>query len=207
MAKKYKLSPFGIAIHPWLNKPDTKFDADGVFKTDLRLSGAPAQKLMEEIKRESDAFLEEHLTKQQDAGKMTKAEAKKWSAYYPFEIEEDEEGNPTGDIIFSFKQNAKINLKDGTSKDVVIGIRDAADKEMHKPVFGGSELRIMYSTRGIPMTSLKQAGVRLDFGMVQVKKLQASSGPSFGAVDGYTEDDQDHAANEAASDNSAGGDY
>ena len=25
------VSPAGIAVYPWLNKPDTKFDADGVF--------------------------------------------------------------------------------------------------------------------------------------------------------------------------------
>lgn len=210
LAKKFKFSPFGIAIHPWLNKPDTKFDAEGVYKVDLRMSGAPAQKFMEGVKAASDAALEEYLQKQQDAGKMTKGEAKKWTAYYPFEVEEDAEGNPTGDIIFSFKQNAKIKLKDGTVKDISMVIRDAKDKEMHKPVFGGSELRTMYSMRPIPMTSLKQAGVRLDFAAVQVKSLKTSgNGPTFGEVDGYAEDaeDQEHAANENNEGSANGADY
>jgi hypothetical protein len=33
----YRTSPFGKAVHPWLNKADTKFNEAGVFKTGQRV--------------------------------------------------------------------------------------------------------------------------------------------------------------------------
>ena len=40
MAQNYQIkivSPRGIAVYPWLNRPDTKFSADGDFKVTLKL--------------------------------------------------------------------------------------------------------------------------------------------------------------------------
>lgn len=48
-------SPAGIAVYPKLEKPDTKFDANGVFSVDLDLSGADAQHLMSQLTKVVDA--------------------------------------------------------------------------------------------------------------------------------------------------------
>lgn len=204
MAKQYKFSPFGIAVHPWVSKPDTKFNTDGVFKLGLTLSGADAQRFKEEVDAEAEAAFARYF--ETDEGKkVSPKDRKAWSIYYPYKEETDDSDNPTGYITFDFKQNAKIKLKDGTTKDIQIGIKDAKNKDVHKPVFGGSELRTMFTFRDIPMKSLKQAGVRLDFAQVQVIKLASSSGPGFGEVEGgYTEEDQEHSSNESGD---AGGDY
>lgn len=189
MAKTtYYDSPFGIAVYPHLNKPDAKFNPDRpLFKVDLKLDGEDAQRLKEKVDEAAqaafDAFFETGEGKN-----MTAGERKKIEVYHPYTIEEDSDGNPTGAILFEFRQNAQIKLRDGTVKDIVIGLYDAAGTEMHKLVRGGSIIRVNYSMRPIPMKSLKKVGVRLDFGRVQVKKLAEGNSGGFGAVDGYVDD-------------------
>lgn len=189
MAKsKYYDSPFGIADHPHINKPDTKFNPDNpVFKLGLDVAGEEAEKLASKIDAEAqaafNAFFEEGEGKS-----LTPAERKKFSVYLPYERLEDDEGNPTGVIRFHFKQNQKLRLRDGTTKLIQIGLYDAAGNEMDKLVRHGSEVRLRFSIRPIPMKSLKQVGSRLDFAMVQVRKLAEGGPRGFGAVDGYVDD-------------------
>ena len=190
MAKTYYDSPFGIARYPWVNKPDVKFNDDGLYKIGLILEGADAEKLRERVDREVEAAFNEKTAD------LTPGERKKWKTYVPYEVEEDDQGNPTGRVIFDFKQNAKIRLKSGEVKEVKIGLYDSTDKEMHKPVFGGSEVRVRYSFRAIAVAGTKQAGVRLDFSMVQVRKLSSGTGGrGFGSTveDGYVEEDEGEA--------------
>lgn len=189
MSKEYQLSPFGIATgYPWLNKPDTKFNADGVYHVDLTIGGPEAQALKDKIDAAAqaafDLFFEEG-----DGKRIPAKERKTWSLYVPYKEDTDDNGNPTGYIVFDFKQNAKIKLRDGTTKEIMVGLKDAKNNSVHKPIFGGSELRVMFTLRDIPMKSLKQVGVRMDMAQVQVKKLATSTGRNFGEIeDGYVED-------------------
>lgn len=186
----YKDSPFGTAVYPHVNTPDAKFNPDNpVFKTGLRLHGDEAQAFKLAVDNAAEAafanWFEEGEGKTLSAG-----ERKKFEVYRPYEVElDDATGEPTGAIVFDFKQNARIKLRDGTVKELKIGLYDAAGKEMTKLVRGGSEIRIRYSMRPIPMKPLKKVGVRLDFAMVQVRKLSEGSGTGgFGAVEGYQDD-------------------
>lgn len=191
MPNHYKISPQGLAKHAWVNKPDTKFNAEGLYHTGLILEGEIAQSFKDEIKAESDrAHAEEMANLNKDgSAKFTKAEQKKFTVYYPFEDEMDDDGEtPTGRVIFNFKQNAKIRQPDGGMKAFKLGIRDADDKATTASVFGGSTIRVKYKCRNILMTSLKQAGVRLDFSMVQLI-AQAAHSSGFGKVDGGYVDD------------------
>lgn len=207
---KYHISPLGPFIHPWLNKPDTKFNSDGLFHTDQRLKGDVAEKLAAKIEAASLAALQEHTQE------MKPGEAKKWKLYVPFEREEDDDGNPTGDIIFSYKQNAKIPSKKEPSgyKDVKIELRDSKDNVIDVAVWNGSEGRVMFSMRPIVMVSSKEVGVRLDFAKVQITKLASGSGGGgrgFGEVeDGFVADDEDQGFGDAGtqgSDEDQGGEY
>lgn len=210
MAKStYYDSPFGVAVYPHLNKPDSKFNADRpLYKTGLRLEGEAAQRMKEKVDEAAQAAFDEFMEEGDGKG-MTPGERKKLSVYHPYTVEEDDNGNPTGAIVFDFKQNAQIKLRDGTVKDIVIGVYDAAGKEMHKLVRGGSEIRVNYSMRPIPMKSLKQVGVRLDFSRVQVRKLAEGNGGGFGAVDGYEDDGSSDGfgADEAGGTSSGSADY
>lgn len=190
MAKKtvYRDSAFGTAVYPHLNTPDGKFNPDNpLFKVSLRVPLEEAQPMMDIIKADAEAAFEEVTAD------MTPKDKKAYSLYLPYELEEDDEGNATGYVLFFFKQNSVIKLKDGTTKTIKIGIYDAAGKPMTKIVFGGSDIRVNYSTRLIKVAGKKEAGVRLDFGRVQVRKLGEGSGGGggFGSVDGYRADEDD----------------
>lgn len=194
----YKTSPFGVAVFPHLSKPDIAFGRgeNPLYHVKLALEGKEAADLKASISKAAqdafDAFFENGK-----GASLSKAEAAKFTVYVPFEDETDKEGNPTGRTLFEFKQNARIKLKDGTFKDITIGIWDATGKKaVTKPVWGGSVIRIDYSMRPIPMASLKAVGVRLDFAKVQVKELATSGqgGSGFGAVEGYEEEGYEDAA-------------
>ena len=205
-SKQYQFSPFGTFDHPWVNKPDVKFNTDGVYKTGLVLSGPEAQAFKEKVDAASQAAFDTYF-ETGDGRTLKPGERRQWSIYVPYTEEMDDSGdNPTGYITFDFKQNAKIKLRDGTTKDIQVGIKDSKNKDLHKPVFSGSEGRTMFSFRDIPMKSLKQIGARMDLAAIQVTKLSSSNGPGFGEVEGgYSEDEQSEAHQETTGD--TGGDF
>lgn len=179
MGSAYKQSPIGIARHAWVNKPDTKYNADGLYHTKLVLEGDEAAGFKAEIDAEVErAFLEEVET-----NKLTHAAAKKWTKYYPYEIEQDDNGAETGKVLFMFKQNAVIKLKDGGVKNFVLGIRDGKNEPITDNVFGGAIIRVLYKPRNVKLATQKQFGVRLDFSMVQLIKQAPMSGGGFDEVD------------------------
>lgn len=205
MAKTYFLSPFGAARHPWLNKPDTKYNADGLFKVELEIGPSKeADDWAEGIQAEAQKAFDE-LSQE-----LTVADRKKYTLYVPVERAVDDQGNETGAWLAHFKQNALIKLRDGTEKAVKIGIKDASGtKDVRKPVFGGSEIRIMYCPRAVKVASARQIGVRLDFASVQVRKLNSGGGGgTFGSVEGYEElDERDQANFDPSDDKPIHGDY
>lgn len=194
----YHTSPFGtVGDYPKINKPDTKFNADGLFKYDhvMRADDPEAVAFKARIDAAADQAMAD-LTKD-----MTPATKKKFSLYLPYHMEEDKgTGESTGNIVFEFKQNAKIKLKSGVVKDVQIGIKDAKNQDvLNVWINNGSIVRALYSFRPILMQSAQKAGVRMDFAAVQIKKLaERSSG--FGAIEGDDDAYVHHADNEPASD-------
>lgn len=176
---RFKVSPEGEFLNPWINKADTKFNDDGLYQVDLIVEGEDAQDFREALDQEAEVIFAEKTDK------MTPGEKKKWGKYVPYVLEEDDEGNPTGRTIFSFKQNAKIKLRDGTIKNIKIELRDSDNEVVSAQVYGGTVGRILYSTRAIEVASTKLVGPRLDFAKVQIIQLsEGSGGGGFGKVEG-----------------------
>lgn len=207
---RFHQSDIGEFIHPWVNKADTKFNADGLFHTDLKSSGPITENIAKIIEAAAKEALALHV---QD---MKPGEAKKWNLYVPFErVEDDETGEPTGEIIFTFKQNARIPSKKDPKgyREVQIEIRDSQNNVIDVPVWSGTEGRVLFSMRPIVMSSAKQVGVRLDFAKVQVTKLKEGSGSGgggFDSVDGGFVADAAEAGFTRSNDNTdvdSGGDY
>lgn len=211
MPTHYQVSPFGEAIHPWLSKADTKFNEGGVFKSGLSVGGPEAIAFQAKV----DAAIVEALARfwESDEGKKVPPKEKKlWKAYNPYKVDTDDNDNPTGYIVFQFKQNQTLKLRDGTVKLVKIGIKDASGKkDQLAPVFGGSEIRLMFTFRDVLLKKDKTVGVQLAFAQVQVRKLAASSGgPSFDAVDGDEAQDEapfDGGSTSGPAVQNSGGDY
>lgn len=173
----YKDSPFGEAIYPHLNKPDTKFDERGTggeFKVDLAIDGDKGgEELFNVVSAASQEAFDNWMADEKGGAKLPKLKRDEFKVYCPARPERDENtGEPTGRYIFDFRQNAKIKLKDGTFKAITVGLWGSTGKDaVTRGIWSGSIIRVRYALRAIPMPGLKQVGVRLDFASVQVRKF------------------------------------
>jgi uncharacterized protein (DUF779 family) len=105
MSNKYYTTPKGIASYPKLLKPDTKFNAEGVYTTKLVIPKEDAKELIERIE---ETFTEEYGEK-----KLTLLNP-------PYKEDEN------GDLLFTFKSKNKPKLFDAagdpvTDKDLKLG--------------------------------------------------------------------------------------
>ena len=84
------ISPVGVARFPWLTKADTKFNPEGVYKTDLILSSEDAKAIATELK----GLFKKHYP--DGKGRM------------PYSKEKGEDGKETGNVIFKFKNKPAL---------------------------------------------------------------------------------------------------
>ncbi len=185
MAKKTLTSPKGVAVWPKVNRPDTKFNADGVYTVDLRLEGKTAETFK--------AIIDAHVTASYDTAVKDNPKAKKSIVEaFPYKAETDEEGDDTGATLFRFKRNAVgKNGKTGETWTNKVKLFDAKGNPCAVIVGGGSDLKVSFTIRPYYMSSTKNAGVTLDLLAVQIIKLvQGGSAESygFGEEEGWEDD-------------------
>lgn len=90
-------SPKGRASYPSLTSPDTRFSAEGVYKTGLIVSEKDAEKLIETLK---EVFVEEFGAKKLNTAKM------------PYKANDD------GTVTFNFKSKQKPKLFDSKGQPI-----------------------------------------------------------------------------------------
>lgn len=176
-------TPAGTAIWPKLTKPDTKFNADGEYSVKLAIPSEEAQDLIAQLDKLYEQSQE--IAKEKNPGKKIKQAAK------PYTVEEDDQGNETGNVILSFKCKAKLTSKDGSTFANAPKLFDSKNKEFPKDedIWGGSTLRIAFNA--IPYyTGMVGAGVSLRLKAVQVLNLVSGGGGDgssygFGEEEGY----------------------
>ena len=133
-----------------------------------------------------DTILSEYTTKLVKEKPQLKASL---STRDPYETEYDEEGNPTGDILFKVKMKAGGTTRDGksfTQKPMVV---DAKRTPLDKSTLigNGSIVKVALDASPYYMPSNKQAGVSLRLKGVQVIDLVEYQGASnlFEEEDGF----------------------
>lgn len=198
------VSPAGIAIFPFLNRPD-EYKGKKSFKTGLRIDGAESEALREKIEAETAKVFEETKAKLEDQAKngkdgKTKAKAKaaleELTTGLPFTEAVDDDGNGTGDYEFKFKCNAEFeDKKSGDIKPIIVPIFDAKKKHLNKTakdkapsIWGGSTLKVAYSLVPYYVESAKVCGVSLRINGVQIIELVSGSGGNADAM-GFGEED------------------
>lgn len=173
---KTMLSPMGTAVYPSLNTPDTKFDADGVYKTDLRLdpeAGATFAAQIDELMAQSEAkALEEKGTKKVKV------------ANPPYRIDEE-----TGDYLFRFKTKAAgTSRRTGEKWARTVPLVDAQRQPCPGArVGGGSEIVVAFEPN-LYFVAAVGAGVSLKIKAVQIVNLVEWGGNAsnlFEDVDGF----------------------
>ena len=145
------VTPLGVAVYPRLNKPDTKFDAEGVYKVNLRLDP-------------TDEAVSKLLEKLTDFGK-----ANNGIKNLPWVDEADDDGKPTGYILLKLKVKAFWPAKDGQpAQSRKPAIVDGGKNPITETVGGGSVIRVSGEAR--PYEGFG-GGVSLAPLAVQVKEL------------------------------------
>jgi hypothetical protein len=185
MAKQKRptlMSPVGIAVYPRLNKPDTKFDADGVYQVKLKMPKADAEKFEADLKTAYDAHYAN--CKAQNPGKKLKK-----AVAWPIVDVTDDDDNPTGEVQINFKMKSMVRPKNGEPFAKRPFLIDGKLKPTSANVGGGSKLRIKAELNLWNNPSLG-VGVSLEPKVVQVVDLveyqPGADTEGFDAVeDGY----------------------
>ena len=152
-------TPKGIAQYPWLSKPDTKFNEEGVYKVDLIIPKADAIPVLKQI---NEVFAEnvDKETKRAKGQDVVKAKPPYWE-------ELDDAKQPTGNVVLRLKSKYKPAVFDAKGIPMV-----------DSSIWGGSELKVN-GTIAPYFTSIIGAGVSLRLSAVQV--IQYVEGGSGGA--------------------------
>ncbi len=196
---KYKESPdvkFPVATLEWpyLNAPDTKFNASGEYKTNLRLPLEDVEDIIKTLEgyRDEEAEAErERLNSVTGPGAgKAKAAAKALELKPVFTPAYDDEGNETGEVIFKTIRRA---FKDKTTGKMVLlkpVLVDAKRSPIDSPVWGGSKALVNATPRPYVMDG--KVGVSLRLKGTQVTELvsgggSAAAGSMFDEQDGYVE--------------------
>lgn len=131
----------GIARYPWLNKPDTKFQPEGVFKVDLEIDATVAAPIIELCER-----LQNEAAKQYQIEKKGK---KAKLADLPIQPQIDREtGEETGNFILRTKMKASGVTAKGKKWQRVVPIFDASGKPASIEIYGGSDIIVGVQARG-----------------------------------------------------------
>ena len=180
------VTPKGIALYPRINKPDTKFNKDGVFSLKLKVSEKDPEtvKFLAKLKEiEKDAYPKE-------CEKQKKKNLKRGES--PIKVEKDDNDEPTGNLIISTKQNAKIKAADGSTIDMRVAVFDAKQQPIPPSikVGGGSVCRAAIEVAPY-YTATAGFGLTLRLKAVQVIELVEYTGErsadsyGFDAEEGY----------------------
>ena len=177
-------TPKGIAQYPWLNEPDTKFNPDGDYKTNLILEDTPeVRTMLTKLEQIREDYIAEWQTDPRNKGK-------KFMEADLFDENED------GTITLKMKAKARITTREGQTVDTNIPLFDAKGKPIFDKIGGGSTIRVNFQPIPFYMASTKMMGVSYRIKAVQVIDLQLFSGggdaSKYGFIeeDGYTADTQ-----------------
>lgn len=208
MAKANKeVSPAGLAHYPRLNQPDTKYDANGIYHTKLRMDTdlPEVQKFIAKI----DAWAAESLAnfKQELLDKGTvKTEAaankKAKAGDLPYTYETDDDGEDTNIVLVNFKMRNRVPDRKNEGKFFVFTpiILDAQAKILKGGniplIYGGSTLKVRFEPI-LWATQQLGASVQLRMDAVQIIELVtggSESADGFDAVEGGYEGSDDPVA-------------
>jgi hypothetical protein len=141
-----KTTPKGLAKHAWLLHPDTKFNPDGTYQTNIVLKKEDAKAICKQLKKEyNDA-----QKPKKKAGKMPYFE------------------NDDGDIEIKFSQKSIIKTKSGDTFKKTVALLDSKRKPIKVNVGNGSTIRVSFKTRPYDYNG---CGISLDLIAVQVLDL------------------------------------
>jgi hypothetical protein len=165
-------TPVGELVYPWLTRADTRYDPDGVFQTKLLLPFEGAQELIAKLETARSDFIDT-------------LDLKVRNTYQPVDVYEDEtddEGNPTGNVLFKLKLKNNVTVRSTketfTQTPVLVMADDGSAVEA--PIYGGTMARIKGQI--VPYTNGKDKAVGVTMRLRSVQVHELVSGNSDGGA-------------------------
>jgi len=187
--------PQGVLRYAKLLKPDTDYDSDGKFQTDVILDRN--ESAVSEFCDDIDAMVDAQFEAAKAGRKTAKAKNQVVKAY-PYENEVDEETEEeTGRVIFRrVSTKASGTGKNGYWEKQFGGKRlfDAAGKPLNKFIGNGSVGKVAFHIYPYFMESTKMSGISLRLEAVQVieRNTGDAGAGAFGfGVEGEGEEDDE----------------
>ena len=165
MARTKMTSPPGIAVWPWLNEPDTRWDTSE-YKVTLKLTAEAAKPFVDRLTE----FYKQGYT--DHAKELNKPKLKK--ANLPWSEVVDDQGNATGEIEFKFKNKSSYEYEGKTVETRVLLV-DKAKQPVEGRIGSGSEIRVGFEPYVWYVPSMG-VGMTLRIKMVQVLNLLEYNG-------------------------------
>lgn len=188
-------TPRGIAVFPWLNRPDTKQfnDGDSKPKYKVKLRFNPEDPQWAKFMADMQAILDEKRAEYaKENPKHSKLLTTKYAAFRPVA---DDEGNLTGEMEMTVTMNASYTDKQ-TKKTIELkpAFVDGKNKKIENgkvpAIYGGSVLRLgvkpgLMGTGKEITESWQLVGVQI------IQLAERTGGLDFGAADdGYEYEDE-----------------
>jgi hypothetical protein len=145
------VSPVGTASWPWLNKPDVRFDADGIYHVKLVMTKEESKKL--------DTVIKPLM----NGGK-----------HNPLKPEKDDQGNNTDNMVCQFKMKSVVKSRKGDFTQVPI-LLDKEGQRIESTIGAGSKIKVAY--QAVPFDQ-GGGGVTLRLRKVRVLDLVEYQGGS-----------------------------
>lgn len=199
MAKKPKkeqfFTPLGVFKYCHLNKPDTRYKEEGeysvtvAFDKDDEATTAfieQMEKLVAKQQEAADEGWDNASAKQKAAWKKKKISEPTLMPFFDDEL--DDEGDPTGRILFKFKTKASFEKDGKTIKKTVTlvdGRGEVIPAKKRPLVYAGTEGRVAFSAGFSFIAKDAEAFMSFYLNQVQITKLATGGGASsaFGAVE------------------------
>ena len=181
-------SPVGEAVFPWITRADTRFNADGVYKTQLSVPMEEAQAFIAKLEKVRNDFIATmDPVKQQTFNSVAVYEDEYSRPVFPADATDEQKDairaghvpELTGNVLFKFKLNARVTPRDETKDSftqspIVVSAADGAAVE--QPVYGGSAIRIKGQIAPYTNAMSKSVGITLRMKAVQVVDLVSGNG-------------------------------
>lgn len=142
---------------------DTRYVPEGEYSIQVTLPEAEATEVCEQFNSMIEAKRAEAV---KDNPKLTNV----LSTHQPFEMDTDEAGTPTGDIVFKAKMKARVKSKDGKVYEQKPMVVDAKKTPLDGSTLigNGSVVKIAVEPFAYMMPATKTVGVTLRLKAVQV---------------------------------------
>jgi hypothetical protein len=163
--KIFFTTPYGEAVFPWLNRADTEYDSDGQYHVKVRVPIEEAAEFVAQMEAVRDEFWDTLTPKQQKT--HTKVDCG--------ELELDDEGEKTGNLLFKCKMRANVSYtnKQGQKESFSQSpeLVDEDKNTLKESIWSGSVLRCRGEMVPYAMAAYKTVGVSLRLAGVQVREL------------------------------------